>query len=506
MKLLPPSEKICIVGGGTSAWLTAAYLSHNNINSDIIVVDAESGSTVEVGEATVPTFMVFWKDCGFSRESLFNQVGATIKTGILFTNWQEENRDIWHPFYRGQNDIWEEDPIVQQHAFKYELWSKDQHRCDVKYSMANYDRCVLNNKIDPNQLNHWERAYTVHIDCKRLVEFIQQQNRTRFINSAVNHIIHDDTGDIKEVLLLNGEIINADLYIDCTGFKSILKEQKKVDLSDRLFCDTAIASHIPYNHRVEELRPYTACDAVDHGWIWKIPLQEKYGSGLVFNRSVTEPEEAEKYFIDYWDNRITKEQCKLIDWTPYYIENFWENNVISIGLSGGFIEPLESTGIATMTMQIENLYGIIREGRYSQRERDLYNSIVKSSYERSIDFVNMHYSKSKKTGPFWEKVKEIHNPSVTQIYYENYMKSHDARMNDSSFYNYSPFGYEAWVCIMSQMNFETYAKYTHYHSRRNKNIHYYRLKEQEASGVCYPEFMEQLQLTGNNFTEKGDFL
>ena len=505
MKFLPPSGKICIVGGGTSAWLTAAYLSYNKLNNDIIVVDSELGSTVEVGEATLPTFLEFWTDCGFSHDDLFHHVGATIKTGILFTNWQEENKDIWHPFYRGQDDIWDENPLVQQHALKYELWSKDQS-CDVKYSMSNYDRCVIHNKIDPEQINQLYRSYTVHIDCKKLVEFIQQENqKVKFINSAVNHIIHDDTGDIKEVLLLNGEIINADLYIDCTGFKSILKEQKKVDLSDRLFCDTAIASHVPYEHK-EELRPYTICDAVDHGWIWKIPLQEKYGSGLVFNRRTTDPPEAEKYFINYWNNRITKEQCKFIDWTPYYIENFWENNVISIGLSGGFIEPLESTGIATMTMQIQNLYGIIREGWYSQNEIDLYNSIVMSSYERSIDFVNMHYSKSKKTGPFWKRVKEKHNPSAMQYYYEDLMKSPDGKMNLPSWFNYSPFRYETWMCIMAQMDFDRVSKQTNLHSPENKNIHYYRLKEQEASGVDYPEFMKQIELTGNYFTEKGDIL
>ena len=495
MNFFPPSGKICIVGGGTSAWLTAAYLSsYDKLNNDIIVVDSELGSTVEVGEATLPTFMNFWNDCGFSHDDLFHQVGATIKTGILFTNWQEENKDIWHPFYRGQDDIWDENPLVQQHAFKYELWSKNQDDCDVKYSMANYDRCVIHNKVEKDLLDH---SYTVHIDCKKLVEFIQQKNqKVKFIKSAVNHIHREDIVGIYEVVLNNGETINADLYIDCTGFKSVLKEQKKVDLSDRLFCDTAIASHIPYNHK-EELRPYTICDAVDHGWVWKIPLQKKFGSGLVFNRGVTEPEEAEKYFIDYWDNRITKEQCKLIDWTPYYIENFWENNVISIGLSGGFIEPLESTGIATMTMQIQNLYGIIREGWYSQNEIDLYNSIVKSSYERSIDFVNMHYSKSKKTGPFWERVKEKHNPSAMQYYYENFMKNPVSRMNPPSWYNYSPFRFEAWMCIMSQMDFHRVPKQTNFHSPKNKNIHYYRLNEQEVSGVNYPESMEQFIEKGN---------
>ncbi len=506
MKVLSAGGKICIVGGGTSAWLTATYLSRG-LDNDIIVIDSELDSSVAVGEATLPGFIRFWDDCGFSHYDLFHRVGATIKAGILFTNWQEENRDIWHPFMGASDDIWSTDPLVQQQAFKYELWSKNQDDCDIKYIVGDYDRCVLHNKIDPQHIAELIGSWTVHVDCKKLVEFLQQEARTvKFINSAVKFINHDDIGGIHEVLLNNGETIDADLYIDCTGFKSVLKEQKKVDLSDRLFCNTAIATHISYNNYREELRPYTICDAVDHGWIWKIPLQKNLGTGLIFNRGVTEPEEAEKYFIDYWGNRATKEQCKFIDWTPYYIENVWENNIISIGNSCGFIEPLESTSIAIMTMQIYNLYGIIREGRYSQHEIDLYNSIVGSAYERTIDFVNMHYSKSKKTGPFWTKVKEKHNPSAMQYYYEDLMKFPGGKMNPPSFFNYAPFKSESWMCVMSQMDFDKVPKQTNFHSPRNKNIHYYRLIEQEATGVDYPEFMKQIELTGNYFTEKGDIL
>ena len=143
---------------------------------------------------------------------------------------------------------------------------------------------------------------------------------------------------------------------------------------------------------------------------------------------------------------------------------------------------------------------------YFQHEIDLYNSIIGSAYERTIDFVNMHYSKSKKTGPFWTKVKEKHNPSAMQYYYEDLMKFPGGKMNPPSFFNYAPFKSESWMCVMSQMDFDKVPKQTNFHSPRNKNIHYYRLIEQEATGVDYPEFMKQIELTGNYFTEKGDIL
>ncbi len=163
MKVLPVSGKICIVGGGTSAWLAATYLSRGSLDNEIIVVDSEFGSTVSVGEATIPTFMRFWAECGFSHYDLFHRVSATIKAGILFTNWQEENKDIWHPFMGAVDNIWSDNLLVQQQSFKYELWSKNQDDCDVKYIVGNYDRCVLHNKIDPKHIAELIGSWTIKI-------------------------------------------------------------------------------------------------------------------------------------------------------------------------------------------------------------------------------------------------------------------------------------------------------------------------------------------------------
>ena len=500
-------DRICIVGGGTSAWLTAAHLS-NNLDQEIVVIDSKFSKTVEVGEATLPTFIEFWKECGFSGYDLFNEVDATIKAGILFKNWQEEGKNIWHPFYRGQNDIWDDNPLIQRHAFKYELWSKDQS-CDVKYSMGGYDRCVLHNRIEPEQLAYSieindivNQLSTVHINCKKIVEYIQRKlkSKVKFIQSAVKDI----SGNVKSLKLEDGQVIHGDLFIDCTGFKSILKKQKRVTLYNRLFCDTAVASHIPYEDQPNELRPYTTCESVEHGWVWNIPLENNIGSGLVYNREITDTSKAIEYFINYWDNRITEDLCKVIDWTPYYIENFWENNVVSIGLSGGFLEPLESTGIATMTMQIQNLYGLIREGWYTERDVALYNNICISSYERNINFVNLHYHESKKTGVFWDHVRQNHIKSDTQKHYENFLKDPYMKMHPPSYYNRSPFAFESWICIMSQMNFDKVPKKTNDHTPIDKNIHYYRILETNIEGVDYPTYLKEV-IKNNKLLWTGKF-
>ena len=139
--------KICIVGGGTSAWLTAAFLN-NNFQHDIIVIDSDKATSIGVGEATVINFVNYWVECGFTYQDLFTKIGATIKTGILFKNWQENNKDIWNPFYGPSRSLYENNLIVQHFAYKYEMWSKNKECCDIKYSIPNYDISVINNQID----------------------------------------------------------------------------------------------------------------------------------------------------------------------------------------------------------------------------------------------------------------------------------------------------------------------------------------------------------------------
>jgi tryptophan halogenase len=138
----------------------------------------------------------------------------------------------------------------------------------------------------------------------------------------------------------------------------------------------------------------------------------------VFNRSITDPEDAKEYFVKYWNNRISKDSLKVIDWTPYYNDNIWHNNVVSIGLSAGFIEPLESTGIALIMEGIYQLCRRITEYYYSDEDVAVYNNNMKYFFEECINFVSMHYSKTEREEPFWKIVKDKIKVSEEQKIYE----------------------------------------------------------------------------------------
>lgn len=435
-------KSITIVGGGTSAWLTAAYLSAKcKIDIKITIVDKSNGSSIGVGEATLISFKTFLEDCGFPENSWFDEIDTTIKGGILFKNWQNDGEDIWHPF---SHYIFNE---------KYDngisFWSNNQNLSFVEYALPEYELFV-NNKIDEETVGSVAR----HVDCNKLVSFLKKSlnDRVTFIDSEVVEIIKDDNGYIKNLILKNNQQIKSDLFIDCTGFKRLLsQENKKIILTDRLFCDTAIAGHVPYKDRKKELHPYTESDSVEHGWVWKIPVRDRIGTGLVFNRSITDIETAKEYFINYWDGRIEKESLKVIDWTPYYSENFWSNNVISIGLSGGFIEPLESTGLQFIINGILYLEKIIKNCFYVDEDIEIYNIKMKYAYDETVDYINMHYCNSNKNGNFWNFVREntLTFSERMQFYLNLMSKNNYIEMDcgETIFSNYS------WILWLIQLGY-----------------------------------------------------
>ena len=279
------------------------------------------------------------------------------------------------------------------------------------------------NKVDI--FNAFE-TLAYHIDAGKLVTELQNicANTVNIIKSDVVKVNKDLDGFITSLELKNGTIHQSDFYLDCTGFLSLLKDQKKVELLDtgRLFTNAAVAGHVPYEDKEKECVPYVSCPAVDHGWIWKIPTQSRIGSGMVFNSNITDPEEAKKYFCEHWNNRVKPEDLKLIDWTPYYSENFWEKNVVSIGLSGGFIEPLESTGLASMTTGIEKLMDMIPQYAYNEANVETYNREMEFWYNDAVDFINSHYADTEWNTPFWNFVKDTHVKSEKHLWYEEWLR------------------------------------------------------------------------------------
>lgn len=395
-------DKVVIVGGGSSAWLSAAYISNQCPHIDVTVIDKEIGTPIGVGEGTLLSFSKYMEDCGFNRDEWFHEIDATYKSGAWFPDWLEKGHDIWHPFNMS--------PLVDDTFRLQELWAAHQDYDFKQFGVALYETAVKSNLVDSSNIS----SYGYHVDAGKLVTFIQSRikNRITFIASDVVELIK--AGNIlKAVQLADGSVVEGDLFIDCTGFKSILRtEKKRKELIGRVFCDTAVCGQIQYEDKNSEMRPYTRAQAVDHGWIWTIPTQSRMGSGIIFNKNITDIEEAKEYLYTYWGGRLPKDNMRVIDWTPYYLEDPWKDNVVCMGMSSGFIEPLESTGLALVQYQMWSLVNTVKSGFYTDKNVSVYNMEFCIRFEDCVDFVSSHYSKTNRTEKFWEYVKHTYKPTT----------------------------------------------------------------------------------------------
>jgi flavin-dependent dehydrogenase len=439
MKLI---DKITIVGGGTAGWLTAAYLKNQFPFYNITLIDKEKSTPVGVGEGTLLNFGNFLTACGFHKHEWYPKLKAVHKAGILFPKFISDNKTIWHPFnFKGSFDKWSNKQTLD---FKTEVLSL-------------YNEAVLNNVTRGDEITN----YAYNVDCSELVKFIKQKlsNKIKLIEHEVKTIERDDNNYITNLILNNDEKINSDIFIDCTGFKALLNNNKKlVNLKDRLICDTAIAAHIPYVD-LKEKHPYVKSEAVSCGWIWDIPVTERIGSGIVFNRSITKPDDALQVLNTYWKhpNRKGTGKAKLIDWTPYYSKNFWHENVVHIGLSAAFIEPLESTGVALIMDGIYHFASRIEKLYYTNKDITIYNQVMEMFLEESIDFVNMHYVDNNKSDKFWQIAASTLKMSDRQKYYIEMLKntniSLDLIVRSNNFQKYNFFSTFNWLCWLIQLGY-----------------------------------------------------
>ena len=455
-------KKLVIVGGGTAGWITASWFARRWRSLEVVVIDKSDPERVGVGEATLLSFPQVMREMGYEPHQWMNEIDATFKAGILFPGWGKEENNIWHPFGFGiLGDS--ENPNIPRVPL-YDVWSNYQDQREIK-SISGLYGSAMQNKIEPDYVRD---TYAYQIDCGKLVKFLQKNTipyLKEYIQSDVIEIHRNGLSDditrssIKELVLDDGSRITGDLFIDCTGWKQMLIGNHNVDLSDRLFIDTAFATKVEYQDKNKEMHPYTDCQALEHGWRWRIPTQSRIGTGYCFNRSITDPDIVADSFVKHWDNRIEKKELRMLDWKPQYVEKFWKGNVVPIGLSAGFIEPLESTGLALMIRGCEFLEECMVDCVYNEYETDIYNVRMKCAFESAVDYVNMHYSYCERKGKFWDYVRLSHDKSGMQKYMEDQINDPDSLTfqdhRSSSFFGGS--NWHVWLLqLMPKIERKTY--------------------------------------------------
>lgn len=411
--------KIAIVGGGTAGWMAAAAFSHVFEGAvEIILIESDQIGTVGVGEATIPHLRYFNERLGIDEHEFMRETSATYKVGIEFANWGRLGESYIHPFgnfgsvTRGISfyHYWLR---AKQAGFNVPLDAFSLPVAMAKNNRFNYPSC------DQNSVKS-TYSYAFHIDASRYARFLrryceQKASGARAFLRVEGKVVGVDrtpnSGDIAAVRLDSGQEVAADYFIDCSGFRSLLLgdalEVGFDDWSHWLPCDKAIA--IPSASRSAP-PPYTKATAHVAGWQWKIPLQHRVGNGHVFSSSFMSEDKAESILRDHVDGEPLAEP-NVLKFKAGRRKVSWANNCLAVGLSSGFLEPLESTSIYLIQIAIMKFIDLLPVSKNSASQRDEFNRQMSVEYERIRDFLILHYHVTQREdSEFWRYCKNMDIP------------------------------------------------------------------------------------------------
>lgn len=336
-------KRIVIAGGGTAGWMAAAALSRvlGKASHSLTLIESDDIGTVGVGEATIPMIDFFHKVLGITPVDILRETEATFKLGIEFVDWRKADHSYFHPFGNYGTDMG--GIGFRQHWLRMARltgeWDHGQYNLETM--AARSERFSFVQPTDPGQprLNH---AY--HFDASLYARFLRRYSEARGITRIEGLIErveqNPDTGDVEHLHLKGGKVISGDLFLDCSGFRGLLIEQTlKVgyeDWSHWLPCNRAFA--VP-SARVAPPLPYTRATAREAGWQWRIPLQHRTGNGYVFCDGFISVDDARERLLSRLDGEPLAEP-RLLSFTTGHRRKMWDKNVIALGLSSGFLEPL----------------------------------------------------------------------------------------------------------------------------------------------------------------------
>jgi len=414
--MVSPVRSICIVGGGTAGWLTAGIIAARHTGESgrglqITLVESETIGIVGVGEGTWPTMRTTLKKMGVSETDFFRECNVSFKQGAKFARWVtgEESDFYYHPLVLPEGF-----PSLDLAPF----WTKysDEHGDAPSFSDAVcFQEAVCELGLAPKLITSPEYAgvanYAYHLDAGRFAAFIRdhcvKKLGIRHIVDEVTAVVKNDRGDIDHVETSKSGRLGGDLFVDASGFRSLLLGQALgvpfVDRSDVLFIDRALAMQVPYDNEQSNIVPHTVSTAQKNGWIWDIGLQSRRGVGYVFSTNHTTTDAALTELRAYVGAGHGDLQPREIKIVCGHRQTFWKGNCVAVGLAGGFLEPLEASALVLIELSadmISSMMPATRETMDIVAKR--FNETTQYRWGRIIDFLKLHYILSKRTdSKFW---------------------------------------------------------------------------------------------------------
>ena len=408
-------QRVVVVGGGTAGWMTAASLVRllPHACSVQLVESAEIG-IVGVGEATLPHLRAFVQTLGIDEAEFMRTTHATFKLGIDFHDFGRIGSNYLHPFgdfARPVNDV----PF-----YHYWLRMRSEGRRDelFDYSIANVmseANVFVPPSTDPASLLS-TISYAYQFDATLFAPYLRRYAELRGAVRTEGKVVEVEqdpqSGDVTAIKLENGERIEGDLFVDCSGFRSLLLggtlAEPWEDWSRWLLCDRACA--LPCTPPPGPIEPLTRVTGMKAGWRWRIPLQHRVGNGYVYSSAHISDDEAADAITAAIEGEPMAEP-RILKFRAGRRRNSWSRNVVAIGLASGFLEPLESTSIYLVQAAITQLVELFPYGRIDPADRDTFNRLVDLEYDRIRDFLILHYhATDREDSSFWNHVRTMEVP------------------------------------------------------------------------------------------------
>ena len=397
-------HRVVVVGGGSAGWIAAARIAARNAVS-VVLVESPNEPAIGVGEGTWPTMRNTLAKIGLSETDFIRHADAVFKQGARFVGWTFGGEDgYYHPLNppAGAGEV-----NLSPHWETQEGEEPFAHRVDFQGTLC--DRGLA-----PKSITHPEYAglanYAYHLDAGKFAALLRDHAVGKL---GVEHMRGDvvsvdqaENGDIRVLHLADGRTIPGDLFVDCTGFKGVLIDRVYgVPLRDcrkYLFADKALALQVPYANEDAPIVCHTVSTAREAGWIWDIGLWSRRGTGYVYSSAYSTDEQAERTLRDYIGPAAEKLEARKIGINSGYREAFWVGNCVSVGLSAGFIEPLEASALMLIELAMDSVADRLPATRSSMQALSRqFNDDFHHHWARVIEFLKLHYVLTRRQEPFW---------------------------------------------------------------------------------------------------------
>jgi tryptophan 7-halogenase len=441
-----PIKQIVIVGGGTAGWMTAAYLANWLESTDISVqlVESDQIGTIGVGEATIPGIHQFIRELNIDEKEFIKATNGTFKLGIEFENWAGENTRFFHPF--ADYGI----SLEERHFYKTWLSARRQgldlglEKFCLGAQLARAGKFALPNFEEESRLAWYNYAF--HFDASLFAKYLREFAEARSVKRTEGKVkkieLDPNSGFIDSLHLEDGNLIQGDLFVDCTGIAALLIGKTMGvefdDWSHWLPCDSALAVQTKEQSSPD---PFTRSTTRTAGWQWHIPLQNRVGNGYVYSSQFISDDLAKDELLNNLQGECIT-QPKLIKFKTGMRNEFWRKNCVSIGLSSGFLEPLESTSISLIQTGIAKLTAFLINFEIDEKNIAEANRLNKLEYERIRDFIILHYKLNGRSEPFWQGVREMNIPATLEEKIEVFRMSGDIKLIEQE-----SFQTESWISM-----------------------------------------------------------